>query len=409
MRPSPVLPPNFAPLGQDFAQNPYSAYAALRAIGEPVWFAPFQIWLIARHEDVLRVAQDHSMVRASDGLFSEQERLAMQRSENFHDMPHHERFVQTSLLDSDGPVHDRLRGVVRREFTPGRIARMRAETEAVVAARLDVLNADGGGDFVTLVARDIPGHVIGRMIGVPSEDCALLRRWSEDTVSYFDIDRTDEKKVLAERAVTEFAAYLTTLINARYKAPGVDFIDALIAAERSGELSRDELISLAMLILMAGHGSTIDVIGSALATLLTHPDALQSLRMSQALYPTAIQEMFRYESPLPFFHRYVTAESEVAGRPFKRGDKLGLLYGSANRDPLAFDEPDSFRLERRPNRHLAFGHGQHFCLGNHLARLEMEILFSTLLARFPTLALTEEPLYKTGLAVRGVNRLMVSL
>jgi cytochrome P450 len=164
-----------------------------------------------------------------------------------------------------------------------------------------------------------------------------------------------------------------------------------------------------MLILLAGLGSTIDVLGSGLHALLRFPDQMARLRAEPGLIQTAVPEMFRFESPLPFFHRYATAETTIAGHAFPRGTKFGLLYGAANRDPTQFDHPDRFDPGRRPNRHLAFGGGAHFCLGNHLARLDMEVIFSTLLRRFARIELIEEPPYKRGLSVRGPQSLRIAV
>ncbi len=164
-----------------------------------------------------------------------------------------------------------------------------------------------------------------------------------------------------------------------------------------------------MLILMAGHGSTIDVLGSGLHALLRFPGQRTRLRAEPGLIHSAMPEMFRFESPLPFFHRYATEETMVAGRTFPRGTKFGLLYGAANRDPAQFERANEFDIGRHPNRHLAFGGGAHFCLGNHLARLDMDVIFSTLLRRFVGIDLVEPPLYKRGLSVRGPKSLRVAL
>ena len=184
----------------------------------------------------------------------------------------------------------------------------------------------------------------------------------------------------------------------------------MIEAERRGELSHDELFSTAMLILMAGHGSTIDVLGSGMHALLKFPDQTQRLRDNPGLMKTAVQEMFRYESPLPFFHRYCVEDVEICGRSFARGTKFGVLYGAANRDPAQFPDADRFDVGRTPNWHIAFGRGAHFCLGNHLARLNMEIIFTTLLNRYKRMELAADAVaYKRGLSVRGPERIPLRL
>jgi cytochrome P450 len=401
--------PSLDPLSKAFAQDPYPAYARLRARREPVFDPLTETWLLARYADVAAVARDPAMVRAPEAVLAPQEVAERRRRENWHDMPNHARFVQFSLLDSDGPVHDRLRRLVLGEFTPTLMSRHRAAIQGVVDRLIDGVAGCGEIEFIEEFAARVPGRVIGHVLGVPDDDGPRLRLWSENVVQFFDVDRSETRKTLAETATREFHDYLVEAIDERRAAPREDVLSRLVAAEAAGRMSRDEAISTAMLILMAGHGSTIDVLGTALHTLLRFPGEGLRLREDPALMPGAVQEMLRFESPLPFFHRYATREVEIGGRAFPRGTKFGLLYGAANRDPEAFDEPDRFDVTRQPNRHLAFGGGPHLCLGLHLARLELDVVFTTLLRRFREIALCEEPIYKTGLSVRGVRALRIAL
>ncbi|GGB56702.1 cytochrome P450 [Roseibium aquae] len=398
----------FAPLSEAFAQNPYPFYAALRDTPGLTYFEDFDVWLAARFDDVTRIVTDNRMVRSMEHIAAPEEVAAQKRAGNWHDMPHHARFVQFSLLDSDGEVHDRLRKQVFKLFTPVMVGRLRDEIQAYVDGLIGALCDRTEIDFVEDLAAHVPGHIIGRILGVPDEDCPRLRVWSENIVQYFDIDRSNERKALAERNTTEFYLYLDELKRERERAPREDLLSQMIASQRAGHMSDDEFISTAMLILMAGHGSTIDVLGSGLHALLTFPEEMRRLRTDGGLMKTAVQEMFRYESPLPFFHRYATEEVDIAGQVFPRGTKFGVLYGSANRDPAQFPDADRFDAGRTPNWHIAFGRGAHFCLGNHLARLDMDIIFSTLLKRFKTIELTEpEVVYKRGLSVRGPEALKI--
>jgi len=215
---------------------------------------------------------------------------------------------------------------------------------------------------------------------------------------------------LAEQATTEFYHYLLVLIAQRRKQPKADLLSTLITAQNAGEISETELISTCMLVLMAGHGSTIDVLGSGMLALLRHPEELLRLRENPSLIHTAVQEMFRYDSPLPFFHRYASEELEFLGQRYPVGTKFGLLYGSANRDAAYFPDADRFDITRAPNRHLAFGRGAHLCLGNNLAKLDMEIIFLTLLKRVRSIECREDnPVFKRGLSARGLTSLPVSL
>ena len=395
------------PLSPAFARDPYAAYDALRAAGAPVWDAGLSLWLLPHFDWVAAAALDKRLVRAPDGVFTADEIAAQKRDANWHDMPLHSRFVQFSLLDSDGPVHDRLRKLVFKEFTAASIARLREETARFVGGLLD--RVQGEVEFVADVAAHIPGHVIGRLLGAPDEDCARLCGWSENIVQYFDLDRSDAKKALAENTTAEFYDYLKALAAQRRREPRDDLITRLAAAEDAGTLSHNEFISTAMLILMAGHGSSIDVMSSGLHALLRFPDQMARLRADPALLPGAVQEMFRFEPPLPFFHRFASEDVELAGRTFPKGTKFGLLYGAANRDPAAFAEPNRFDAGRTPNRHLGFGYGAHLCLGNHIARMTMETVFGALLQRRPAITLLDEPVWKTGLSVRGPKALQVKL
>ncbi|MEP0233275.1 cytochrome P450 [Roseibium sp.] len=396
------MPLAFDPLSPAFARNPYPFYAALRETPGLTYFEDFDIWLAARFEDVGEIALHPAMVRSLEGLVSPEEIAEQKRAGNWHDMPNHSRFVQFSLLDSDGEVHDRLRKQVFKLFTPKMVNTLRGEIQTYVDGLIDSLSDRTEIDFVEDLAAHVPGHIIGRVLGVPDADCPQLRVWSENIVQFFDIDRSDARKELAERNTTEFFQYLQGLKAERLKTPKDDLISAMIVAEQAGLMNEDEFFSTAMLILMAGHGSTIDVLGSGLHALLKFPDEMQRLRADPGLMKTAVQEMFRYESPLPFFHRYATEEVQIAGQSFPAGTKFGVLYGSANRDPAQFPDAGRFDVARTPNWHIAFGRGAHFCLGNHLARLDMDIIFSSLLKRFSSIELCDpDPVYKSGLSVRG--------
>ncbi|WP_412553967.1 cytochrome P450 [Shimia sp. MIT1388] len=391
-----------------FAADPYAVYAAMRAMDTPYYWEEADTWMLTKMADVEAVALNKTMLRNNEAFISEADRKAQQRAINFHDMPFHERYVQVNLLESEGATHDRLRKVVFREFTPAMIARQREAIQAFVDGLLDDLSEQDEIDFVSDFAAHVPGHIIGRVLGVPDEDAPKLRHWSEEVVRYFDPGRGDADKARAELATKEFYEYLLDLLADREAAPQDDLLSRLIAHRDAGQLSQDELISTAMLILMAGHGSTIDVLGSGMHALLRYPGQHQRLRDDASLMKTAVQEMFRFESPLPYFHRFATEETEVGGKMFPAGTRFGLLYGAANRDPARFENPDVFDVGRTPNRHMAFGGGGHFCLGNHLARLDMDVIFSTINARFSDIVLTQTDVaYKHGLSVRGPQALRI--
>lgn len=398
----------FDPSAPGFDAYPWPAYAALRAQpGLPFWPA-FGGHLAARMEDVRALALDRRLVRGTAFLPPEEVRR-LQVAANFHDMPFHERYVQTSMLELDGPPHDRLRRAVFPFFTKTRLESLRGWVTAWVEAALDRLIPQGRIDFTGDLAAELPGQVIGHLIGTAPEMARQMTEWSEQVVSYFDIDRTAVKKARAEAATQAFAGLLEALHAERSRAPQDDLMSAMIGAERAGLMSHDETIGTIMQILHAGHGSTIDVMGSGLKALVDHPEQMALLRAEPALMLQAVQEMFRYAAPLPFFHRFASEDLEICGQSWPKGTKFGLLYASANRDPAAFPEPDLFDITRRPNLHLAFGAGVHVCLGNNLARLNMEILFTRLLARVTRIEPDGPVLWKSGLQAHGPRRLPVRL
>ena len=401
---------SFDPLSESFAQDPYAAYARLREIEQPIYYEDMNVWLLSRFEDVEKAALNPSFVRSLDAFMTQNEVAEERRKANWHDMPNHSRFVQFSLLDSDGEIHFRLRKLVLGMFTGRYVERYRSMIQQYVDKLLDTALEKREIDFVQDLAMHVPGHIIGNVLGVPDEDCSQLRIWSENVVQFFDVGRTNEHKQRAEQATTEFYEYLCALLAQRRKQPKDDLISTLIEAKEAGDINETELISTCMLILMAGHGSTIDVLGSGMNALLQNPAQLARLRREHNLIQTAVQEMFRYESPLPFFHRHATEATEVLGETYPKGTTFGLLYGSANRDPAHFPDADKFDISRKPNRHIAFGRGAHLCLGNHLSRLDMEIVFLTLLNKTKSIELTVDDIkFKRSLSVRGPVSLPLSL
>ncbi|KJZ31389.1 cytochrome P450 [Paracoccus sp. S4493] len=399
----------FDPTDPGFGADPWPAYAALRAQpGLPLW-PGFGGHLASRMADVRAIALDRRMVRAPAAFAPPEQVRAMQVAGNFHDMPFHERFVQTSMLDTDGPDHDRLRRAVFPFFTRTRLEGMRGFVTAWVDAALDRLVPQGRIDFIADLAAHLPGQVIGHLIGTDPALAPQMTEWSDHVVSYFDIDRTPAKKARAEEATRLFAALLEDLHAERAARPRDDLMSAMIEAERAGLMTHDELIATIMQILHAGHGSTIDVLGSGMVALLDHPDQAALLRAQPDLMPQAVQEMFRFAAPLPFFHRYASEDLTICGRDWPKGTLFGLLYASANRDPEAFADADRFDVTRRPNVHLAFGAGVHVCLGNNLARLNMETLFTALLARAPGMAADGPVRWKQGLQAHGPLSLPVRL
>ena len=368
-------------------------------------------WLFASYEDIKALVMDERLGRTMDHILTPEEIAVYRAGQDWDAMPAHSRYVKVSILDSEGHLHNRLRKAVFRLFTPARVNRLRGFIRAIINRQIDAVESEQEFDFIEDLAAPVPGYVIGEMLGVPEPDRPQLRAWSEDIVQFFEPERTAAHRDLAERATTEFAAYLTGLAAMRREQPGSDLVSEMIAwRDGADALTHDELISTAMFVLMAGHGSTIDAAGNGMLALLRHPEQMAALQADPGLIHSAVQEMLRYEPPLPYFHRYALQDMEYRGYAFEKGTKLGFLYASANRDAACFSEPDSFDIRRDPNRHLAFGGGTHHCLGSHLARLNMEIMFNTVLRRLPGMrpATAEDKLeWRTGILTRGLTSLPV--
>lgn len=400
----------FDPLSKQFSDDPYKIYGQLRELEQPYYFEDQNMWLLSRYDDVVNIATNPNMVRSLEGIETKQEALARRKAANWHDMPYHERFVQFSLLDSDGDIHRRLRKLVFGFFLPGSIAHLEPVVRNHVRGLINSFEGREEIEFIEEFASQVPGFVIGYLLGAPKEYSHQLRIWSERVVKFFDVDRSDEKKQIAEEATREFYEFLVELQAQRRKSPKNDLISKMIVDADNGLYTEDEFISTCMLILMAGHGSTIDVLGTGMYTLLKHPKAMDDLRRAPDSLPIAIQEMVRFEPPLPFFHRHALEAVNIRGVEYPAGTTFGLLYGAANRDPNQFSDADQFIYDRTPNRHLAFGHGAHLCLGNHIARQNMRIIFEELLGQYKELYLANENFeFKRGLSSRGMKTLPLDL
>jgi len=401
--------PRFAPYTPEFARDPYAVYARMRESRPIHYHPPWDTWVLFRYEDIKTLLTDARLGRVMDEVLTEDELAEYRRRLGWDEAPLHSRYVKISIIDSEGTLHERLRKAVFKVFTPRAVEQLQPYVQSLVDQQVGHVEAMGRFDFVEDFVAPIPGLVIGRMLGVPEADCPQLRRWSEDIVQFFEPERTAAHRELAEGATGEFVDYLDRLVAERRRRPGEDLLSAMLDWEDGGErLSHDELLSTAMTILMAGHGSTIDAAGNGMLALLRSPEQMAALREDPGLTGTAVQEMFRYEPPLPYFHRYVLEDLTYEGQSFEKGDTLGFCYASANRDSAQFAEPDRFDIRRSPNRHLAFGGGVHHCLGNHLARMNMSAMFTTLLRRLPRLRAAvplEAVQYRLSFTSRGLEAL----
>lgn len=397
----------FAPEDLAFIQDPYPVYEELRRDRPVTYDEATDHWLVARYEDVNRLLRDRRFGRTYLHVASHEEMG--------HEPPPawHAPFwnlINAGILDMEGAGHARVRRLVSKAFTPAYVEGLRPRVEALVDELVDPLIGAGEVDLLPTVAEPLPVTVIAEMLGVPGADRDLLRPWSADICKMYELDPPLASQQDAVRASAEFSDYLRVLARERRERPGEDLISQLAQIVDEGErLTEDELVGTCVLLLNAGHEATVNSTLLGWWTLFRHPAQLARLRADHSLIPTAVDELLRYDTPLQMFERWVLEPAELHGVQIPRGAELGLLFGSANHDPLVFDAPDQLRLDRSPNPHLTFGAGIHFCLGAPLGRLELQTSFRALLERFPAMEPAEEPRWKSSYIIRGLEGLKVSL
>lgn len=393
----------YNPLLPEVIENPYPLYHRLRA-EDPVHLTPIGVWVVSRYDDVAFVLRDARFGRAG---FE-----AMYR-ERFGVDPTQPGFA-LSMLHKDPPDHTRLRGLVNTAFTPRMVERLRPRIQAIVDGLLDRAADRGGLELIEDLAYPLPVQVICEMLGVPVADQDRFRGWSADIARSLDVGTLNPDPVLIARsnvARRELAEYFRGLIAARRRRPQEDLMTALIAAEAQGDvLSEAELLATVILLFIAGHETTVNLIGNGVHALLRWPAELERLRREPALIESAVEECLRYDGPVQRTARDAREDVVLDGRTIGKGQIVVALLGAANRDPAHFPDPDRLDVGRRDNRHLAFGWGIHFCLGAPLARLEGQIAIGTLVRRFPRLALAKDTLeWRETSVLRGLRALPLTV
>ncbi|OJT16903.1 cytochrome P450 [Archangium sp. Cb G35] len=392
---------------QRFKANPYPLYARLREEA-PVFRiqAPGNEvgWLVTRYEDVAQVLKHGGISKDRLGSMNEEQRAKMPWFFKFFTP-----LVQ-NMLSRDPPDHTRLRALVHKAFTPKYVERLRLRVQALSDSLLDAAARKGSMDLVEEFAFLLPVTIIAEMLGVPPGDYRKFQHWSNRLVS--NTDMTDV--LLSVPSVVMFTRYLRKLIAQRRTSLGDDLLSALIQAEEAGDkLTPDELVSMAFLLLVAGHETTVNLISGGTLALLQNPEQLDRLRKEPELIGPAVEELLRYASPVEVSTERVTREDiTVGGVTIPRGDLVFAVLASANRDERQFKDPNTLDLGREPNKHVSFGLGIHYCLGAPLARLEGQIAIQTLVNRFPNLRLSkpaESLKWRTGVLMRGPKQLPVKL
>jgi cholest-4-en-3-one 26-monooxygenase len=360
--------------------QPREAWARLRreapvAYCEPPGMLPF--WAITRHDDIVRISRDPEH-------FLNAPRLAVFPEEQFETG----NFPVRHLLNMDPPEHRDYRRLLSAHFTPRALEAKRSAIEGLIDDILDGLAGRPAIDFVIDVAAVMPIAVIAEMLGLPVEDRPLFFRWTNEILGSTDPEYQQGASVhdTTRRAVAAQMDYFAAMIDIRRREPAGDFVGLLANARLDGEWIPDfELFSYLVLLVVAGNETTRNAASGGLLALIENPAELAKLRRNPELVPLAVEEIVRWVTPVNQFCRTPTADAEIHGQRIRAGEQLCLFYGSANRDEEHFDDPSAFRADRDPNPHIAFGIGEHVCLGAHLARLELQLLFRKLVERIDTL------------------------
>jgi cytochrome P450 len=375
---------------EEFRANRFDVYARMRE-HDPVLLQPgidgeTPIWFLTRYEDVVAMLVDDERFVRDAALALTDEEIEQMRA----GMPDDFAFVENHMLNKDGADHRRLRRLVTKAFTPRMVEQLRPRIQAIADELLDTVQERRAMELVEELAFPLPITVIAELLGIPVVDQNRFREWS-DAVVRPALGPAELERFAAQ--MREFVAYLRELFERRRREPADDLISALLQAEEAGDsLSEEELFSTVILLVVAGHETTVSLIGSAVLALLTEPAVLERLRSEPERIPGAVEELLRREAAVDrTLNHWAATDVELGGQTIKRGDLVIAILGSADRDPARFAEPDALDLDRQDNRHVAFGRGSHYCLGAPLARAETEIALATLLRRLPGLRLVGDP------------------
>ncbi|WP_079145900.1 cytochrome P450 [Streptomyces lydicus] len=388
--------------------DPYPLYSRWRSQA-PLARLDEQLMVLTRYEDCAAVLRDGRFGHAEsdDPRFTGRARPALEVLVDDDGRP------VRGFLGLNPPGHTRLRALVSQAFTRRRVERLAPRIEALTDELFTAMEgAPGPVDLIEGLATPLPVAVISELLGVPTADRHRMLTWSHAVARALVPDFLLPPGAAEQeaRARQEFTDYLRELVVERRRAPGDDLLSALVGVHDDGDkLTENELLATCTLLLIAGHETTVNLIGNGTLALLRHPDQLARLRREPDLTDNAVEELLRYDSPVQLTVRFTLQDAEVAGVPVPAGTTLLLLIGAANRDPAAYEHPERLDIGRTPVRHLAFGQGIHFCLGAPLARLETRIALRMLLERAPRVSLAGEPEWKDHITLRGLRSLPLSL
>lgn len=390
-------------LSPEVLADPYPLYHQLRT-NDPVHWDPFlHAWVVTRYADVIKVLHDYSADRTHTP-----EQLTTMGLSVLNPIA---QVMVKQMLFMDAPAHTRLRGLASLAFTPARVEVLRAHIQEIANRLLDRVQPAGRMDVVTDFAAPLPAIVTAEMLGVPISDHPQLKAWSADFAEMLgNFQHNPDRSTRVLRSVQDMTAYFRSAIRELRRHPREGLIYSFMTAEAGGDrFTEEEIIANCIVTMVGGQETTTNLIGNGMLTLLRHPTELARLRADLSLIPSAVEELLRYESPSQHTARLAPHDTELGDKKIRKREAVIAVMGAANRDPERFADPDRLDISRKDNRHVAFGWAAHFCFGAPLARIEGQIAFSTVLQRFPELALEPLPLvWRENLGLRGLNALHVS-
>ena len=389
----------YNPVARRNTQNPYPAYAALRDKGPAHRSRLLNAWIFGRYRDVDVILRDWQRFSNNGSKAATPGKRTVIPDPG-----------TPSMLSLDPPDHRRLRSLVSKAFTPRAVNALEPHIRSLMHQLLDGIEDLSGFDLMEAVAKPLPVIVIAEMLGVPPEDRARFRGWSDRRARILEPTIGAEEREDAVRAADDLDTYFAPIVKERRADPQDDILSGLAQAEEEGDrLDEREMLTMLRLLLIAGNETTVNLIGNGMLALLRHPEQLQRLRDDPSLIPSAVEELLRYDSPVQLDLRRVVEDCDVNGFPVKRGDDIVLLIGGANRDPEQFEDPDGLDVGRSESSHISFGRGIHACIGAPLARLEARIAVEVLLERFSSIRLAgPPPSFRGSIVLRGLESLPVA-
>lgn len=390
-----------------FIDDPYPTLSRLRETAPVFRNERTGHWMLTRFADVHETLRDRRLGRVYHHRYTAAEFGQPEPDPRWAAFHQHERW---SLLSLEPPDHTRIRRLVSKVFTPRSVAALEPAVGALSRELVEECREMGAFDLLADYAQPFSVAVICSVLGMPRGDARQLLDWSHAIVKMYELRSSDESRARADRAAGELVDYTKALIESKRRVPDGSLISDLVEVVDGGDrLTDDEIVSTAVVLLEAGHEATVNTLGNGMRALLVHRRQWQRLIDGEVDPATAVEELLRYDSPLQMFDRWVLEPGvEIAGQPMAVGDRVAMLFGSAQRDPRRFDDPDRFDVGRGDPAHIGFGGGIHYCVGAPLARMELAIALTDLVQTLPNVEMAAEPVHHPAFVIRGLTELRLA-